>query len=88
MGEDGKGGLINALQSEIDKIDELIEKDGAYGKWIKGIDSVITEYEKLFDAIESAKAAAMGLPELPKGAMYGGSYTAIKSSSHEKGTSV
>jgi hypothetical protein len=74
MGENGKGGLINALQSEIDNIDELVGTDGAYTDWIGGIDSVIGEYEKLFDAIESAKAAAAGLPELPKGAMDGGNW--------------
>lgn len=75
MGEDGKSGLIHALQSEIDKIDEIVGKDGAYDEWIKGIDNVISEYEKLFDKINAAKTAAEGLPELPEGWNDGGTYT-------------
>jgi hypothetical protein len=74
MGENGKGGLINALQSEIDKIDEAIEKDGAYDKWIKGIDSVIDEYEKLILKMGEAKTAAAGLSELPGNWNDGGTY--------------
>jgi hypothetical protein len=74
MGEDDKGGLINALQSEIDKIDEIVGEKGAYEKWIGGIDNVIGEYEKLFDAIDKAKTAAAGMPELPEDYNKGGKF--------------
>jgi hypothetical protein len=63
MGEDGKSGVIGALQAEVDAVDELVGKDGAYADWMEGIEGVKEQYEKLITKIQEARFEAKGLPD-------------------------